>query len=592
MWHEEYFTSGNKLDEILNTYTIDVLRKLLKFTRREFNYYARKSELINDVKNFIYKTSLKKLYEKLNENEKNLLKEVVHNKFQKFCMVPIKYFEAKHKTKFPYKFIERWSDNISVSYLTFFLFNGTIPVEFRDELLSFVPEPEKEIKIETIPPEKLNKFKELIIENTIEEAFYNITLILKLIKNNKIKLSEKTLSPTKESQKIIKERLKKCRLGFENDFKAFALPLIILSGEMATLKDGKLILTTKGEEALKALKLEPEKVIKELFIKWMNFHLFDEFYRIKEIKGKNSTPSHMISPAERKKLILIALKKLPVNQWICIEEFYMFMRANYLDFKITSDIWKLYLYDREYGNLGYIEPYAWRFLQLRYLMVLFFEYLSTLGVIDIAYTYPQITEKDVKTDLWGIENMEYLSLYDGLKYFKINELGAYALEINKEFKYKSPDEKFWQVLNNMEIILLKNKEAYSYKELFLENFAVKISDNVFKFNNETILKALKENIELDKIVDFLQSYSINPLPENIKVFFNDIKEKINKLKYNCLAHIIETDSEFTANIIVNYKELKDKCYIVDKRYIVVPHKYYDIFEKLVEKNGLIVNKHK
>lgn len=589
MDNEEYSVSNDKLDEILNTYTIEVLRKLLKFTRRKFNYYARKSELVNEIKNFIYETTLKKLYDRLNENEKNLLKEVVHNKFQKFCMVPVKYFEAKYKTKFPYKFIERWSGNIPVSYLTFFLFNGVIPIEFREELLSFVPEPEKEIKVDTISTEELEKIEGIIIENTIEEAFYNITLSLRLIKENKIKLSEKTLSPPKGTQQIIKEKLGESKLGFENDFKAFALPLIMLNGEMAVLKGGKLILTAKGEEALKQA---PEKVAKELFTKWMSSSSFDEYYRIREIKGKDSIPYHMTSPAERKKLILIALKRLPVNQWISIEEFYMFMRASYLDFEITRNIWKLYLYDREYGNLGYIESDAWRFLQLRYLMVLFFEYLATMGIIDIAYTYPQITDKDIKTELWGIEDMEYLSLYDGLKYFRINELGAYALEIDEEFKYKSSGEKFFQVLNNMEIIVLKKERAYAYKELFLENFAIKISDNVFKFNNETILKAVKEKIKLDKIVDFLQTYSINPLPENVKVFFNDIEERINKLKYDGISHIIEADSEFTANIIVNYKELKDKCYIVNRRYIVVPDKYYDIFEELVEKNGLIVNRYK
>ena len=54
----------------------------------------------------------------------------------------------------------------------------------------------------------------------------------------------------KISQKIIKEKMGKSKLGFENDFKAFALPLIMLSGEVATSKNGKLILTAKEEESL------------------------------------------------------------------------------------------------------------------------------------------------------------------------------------------------------------------------------------------------------------------------------------------------------------------------------------------------------
>jgi hypothetical protein len=54
-----------------------------------------------------------------------------------------------------------------------------------------------------------------------------------------------------------------------------------------------------------------------------------------------------------------------------------------------------------------------------------FEYVATLGVIDVAYIPPTGSRNDFH-DRWGTDDFTCLSRYDGLMYLRINALGVPA----------------------------------------------------------------------------------------------------------------------------------------------------------------------
>jgi hypothetical protein len=62
-------------------------------------------------------------------------------------------------------------------------------------------------------------------------------------------------------------------------------------------------------------------------------------------------------------------------------------------------------------------------LQLRYLLCFLFEYVAALGIIDVAYIEPNGARNDFR-NLWGADDLEFLSRYDGLVYFRLTPLGA------------------------------------------------------------------------------------------------------------------------------------------------------------------------
>ncbi len=55
-----------------------------------------------------------------------------------------------------------------------------------------------------------------------------------------------------------------------------------------------------------------------------------------------------------------------------------------------------------------------------------FEYVATLGVIDVAYTGPRGARDDYR-ELWGADRYDSLSRYDGLAAVRVNDLGAAIL---------------------------------------------------------------------------------------------------------------------------------------------------------------------
>ena len=49
-------------------------------------------------------------------------------------------------------------------------------------------------------------------------------------------------------------------------------------------------------------------------------------------------------------------------------------------------------------------------------------------MIDVAYTHPTGARDDF-WGMWGADDLDYLSRYDGLEYFRLTSLGAYCLEL-------------------------------------------------------------------------------------------------------------------------------------------------------------------
>src|SRR5262249_6120082 len=136
---------------------------------------------------------------------------------------------------------------------------------------------------------------------------------------------------------------------------------------------------------------------------------------------------------DRRSSVSDVLLDCPVGRWIAIDEFFRFIRASGEDFPIARNLWKLYLGEQQYGRLGYEGRHGWELLQGRYVLAVLFEYAATLGLIDVAYVRPQFARNDFR-ECWGTDDYSCLSRYDGLKYFRINALGAWCLGLTQDYE--------------------------------------------------------------------------------------------------------------------------------------------------------------
>ena len=121
------------------------------------------------------------------------------------------------------------------------------------------------------------------------------------------------------------------------------------------------------------------------------------------------------------------LSACPVGRWVALDELFRYVRAHYLGPTIErSEHSSLYVgWSMEAGWLEYAGTDYWDVVVGTYLRAVLWEYVATLGLIDIAYTYPEDSARDVG-GLYGFDD-EYLSRYDGLLGVRLTPLGAYVL---------------------------------------------------------------------------------------------------------------------------------------------------------------------
>ncbi len=577
-----------KYKEALTQVKSDTLRSMAKWLGLIIKSNTRKNELIEMIYNEVMKRGIKYLYDKLSPLEKILVNEVVYNNF---IMIDREFFQFKHNTKPP----EIKSDVYGAKDITplyFIIINKEIPEDIREEIKLLAGPPIKpQLKVkESIEPEE-----SLTIKETVDSALIEVREIIRLIKNGKITVTERQGVIDNKSIKLLSKVFGEEVYGFENSIKSFGWVMLFKGANLITQRGRKIEFTKEGENIIKK---KDEEILKILWNRWVFSNIFDELSRTK-IKGLNRKRVFLFSPSERKKKIDKVLRTLPLMKWIAPDEFYKFMVASKQKFEVCKDFESLirlyFIYPDMEEMLGIINH--WRAIELRYLYVLIFEYMATLGIVDIAYTLPSLTEEDKKSDLSSltyydknnISPYSYLSIYDGLRYFRINKLGAYILGMEKEFKYETQIQKFIQILPNMEIVIVKKDNLPFTFVNFLEDFTEKTGDYIYKITRNSILKGLENNISLEEMFSFLENYSLNKIPDSLRSLFEEIKEKTKSITYTGKALLLKVINPFTANIIINHPSLKNKCFYFEKNNIlVVPENEVTLFKKVLKDMGYFV----
>ena len=323
--------------------------------------------------------------------------------------------------------------------LSLFIINRQVPADMRGRLKTFVPMPKSDhVKYVNKLPKSIKSDIEgdprlsLEIRRTARAALHNLEVVLRLIDGGKLKVSPATGRPTSATEKNLSKRLHEGDwytapdvLAEVGAIQAFAWPLIIRAAGLARVIGSSLKLTNNGYKALDGNR---PQAIKSAWEKWENNKVIDEFSRINEIKGQKSSRGRtLVAPSKRRPLIYEALSQCELGRWVKVEELMRFMQSMGLDFQVARYPWKLYLGDSHYGHLDDYDSEP--IIGSRYLLAFLFEYAATLGLIDVAFTHPAGARMDFD-HFYGGQDLEYLSRYDGLKYFRLNSLGAYVLGLS------------------------------------------------------------------------------------------------------------------------------------------------------------------
>ena len=586
------------VEEALGNLTVDGLKPLAALVST--SPPKRKGELVALLARQLEGERLRGLWERLGELERAAVAEVVHGPERRFSAAR---FRAKYGRDPDWGARDRCDRYGSGSLLRLFIHDHVIPDDLLARLEPFVTAParasidslaelpaavEREVEHydhEARKRESWTESAQLVVDERERAAHAELAAVLRLIDAGKVTVSDKTRRPTSAAVRAVTGVLDTGDFYADEEIgpiRAFAWPLLVQAAGLAERSGARLRLTIAGR---KALAEPPAPTLRRAWERWLDTRLLDELGRVDEIKGQTGRGKRgLTAVAGRREAIAEALARCPVGSWIEVDELFRYMRASGSDFEVTRDAWSLYLCEPEYGSLGYDGSGGWEILQARYALCVLFEYTATLGLIDVAHVPPAGAREDFR-ELWGADDLEFLSRYDGLSYVRLTPLGAYCLGIADE--YEPPRFELrpvLSVLSTLEIVATAELPSAADR-IMLDRYADQASDRAWQLTPERLLRALEAGGSLTELSEFLAARSVNPIPEPVVRLLDDLEERAGQLRDGGTARLIACGDPALATLVANHARTRRLCLLAGERHIVVPVASERAFRRAVRELG-------
>lgn len=583
------------LKDAITRSTVSELKDLLTYiplTHTE----GLKGELVERITVAMLGESLEAIWASLDDLQRNAVAEAVYHPQGEYSSQRVQAKYAKAPAFVTDKGKSHGYGQKSTAFALFIHYDSDskdyfVPRDLQHRLLTFVPRP---LPVQLPSADVLEHFDDLVTRLTEREALQDLPVLLRTLEHSRISVSDKTAMPSAVAVRLIGEHLTggdfypvvekvdkwDQQLG---PIKALAWPLLLQAGGLAAPVGGRLSLSPAG---LKALSKPPAQVLRGLWQKWLKTTILDEFSRIDLIKGQNSKGRVMSALAPRRAAIHAALTECPAGRWVGVDDFSTYMRAASHDFVVAHDPWPLYLFDRDHGSLGYDGSNGWNILQDRYIFALLFEYAATLGIIDVAYFDPKDYREEDYSDMWGADDLDYLSRYDGLSHFRITPLGAYVLGLTETYQpvLQASTVKLL-VMPNLQVNVVGGTLSMD-DSLLLANWAIPIESHCWQLDSPKTMASLEKGHDIAALKHFLESHDELPLPETVAAFLKNSERNGKALKLGANANLIECRDSATAENIATHKETRALCLRAGDKTLVVRADHLPKFRERVRVLGL------
>lgn len=448
---------------------------------------------------------------------------------------------------------------------------------------------------------------EVTVAATEQAAFHDLAATLYLVQQGKIAVSATTKAPTLTSLRQLRLHLLEGDYLADQEYnraedaiRPFALTLLVQAAKWTQPggSSGKLELTKSGM-ALPTGTLQPEH-IRDAWNRWIKSDLLDELSRIRAIKGQQSKAARLTKPTERREKLVAALRVCPVGQWVELDEFFRYMRAESLSPVIERNAeTALYVGPyQEYGSLVYSSNY-WDVVIGSYLRAVLWEYAATLGLIEIAYTTPESVRSRYR-DVYGLDAADYLSRYDGLLAIRLTHLGAFVLGLTDSYTAPvatlEPGRPALHVLPNLDIVVTDATRLTLGDRAMLERIGTAENQGVYRLDREQILEATQQGLSLEQIQTLLASKSgidASQLPQTVQVFFNDVAQRLSALRDSGRMILLEGDDPYLVTELANTSGLRAMVRLATldgKPVLLVPEEREAMVRRHLRKLGYVPQK--
>ena len=583
------------LPELLNTLTVNDIKELLDYFPGA-SKIGRKELLLASILQPMAGAGLQAVWEQLDDCQRLAVGEALHDAHGIFHAAR---FAAKYgqQPAFRRSSGERryGSHGVMTALCLFLHWDGAqyvVPTDLQERLSAFVPKPAATALASAAAlPEPAGgadadaDATPMTVRSTAPDALHDVVALLRASDQGLIAVSDKTRMPGIAGVRVVQGKIaggdfyeivapKDKWEQSIGPIKALAWPLLLQAGSLAQLNGSKLGLTAAG---MKALQLAPADVVRGIWRKWLSSTLLDEFGRVDVIKGQKGK-ARMSAVGPRRAIVAQYLQRCPLDSWVSVSELSSFMRAEGCALTICHDIGNLYISDPNYGSLGYGGEHTWNLLQLRYLLCVLFEVCATLGMIDVAYVSPHDARRDYG-DLWGTDEISFLSRYDGLMYFRLNVLGAYCLGVRDSYTPAAAAPTCTLAVQANLHVRVSGGALSADELLMLDNWASRETDQLWRLDREKAIAAIERGHDAAQLAAFLQQRDSQPLPVQVEGFLRTCSKQGKAMTVLATSLLIECVDPETADLIAAHKDTARLCMRAGARHLVVRLDQEDKFRK-------------
>ncbi|WP_252177158.1 hypothetical protein [Endozoicomonas sp. 4G] len=402
-------------------------------------------------------------------------------------------------------------------------------------------------------------------------ALSELHSVLMLLQDKQLKVSEKTgVASLATIKKVANDTHE--YYGDVSCSEAAGMEFIVSYGWLRLLGNSKLSKQSKTTlvPARKSDKSAAD-TIKEIWEQWVSNRVHDEFRRINNVKGQNGKGKRFFTPVvTRRQAIITALKECKTNAWINFNEFSNYLFISGAELMVTTAPDYLYLFNPEYGEFY---NGSWEGLEMRYLRCFLVEYAATLGLIDVVMIPPEGSREDDDGYGYydGINEMDCLSRYDGLRFFRLTPLGEYVLGLTDNYQEKKAATPETTLSIQRQGRITFNNEPTPWEQRFISLYADQSKDRVWKLSRQRIMEALQVGGNIDELKSFLLTREDQPfLPEDCESLLKEAQANRDGVKTQGEALIMTCKNQKIAELIMNDKVLSKWCQQLGTQQIVVP----------------------
>jgi hypothetical protein len=353
--------------------------------------------------------------------------------------------------------------------------------------------------------------------------------------------------------------------------------------------------TSTGQAGLRLTKLgqqfyqtEAPELLLEAFESWSQKGSFDELSRVAGLKGLKSPQTRLTRPTTRREAIVEALSWCPANVWISLPDFYRALKIWHFDFEVeTTQFPNLYVGSREYGTL-YGELYP--LVKELYVNVVLWEYLGSLGVLDLLYTPPEEASLVARYSRYMHFETPYLSLYDGLRYLRINNLGAYLLgQVRAYVPAVQPQAGLFTISPELEVSLARPGDLTPNDEHLLSLIAAPLGRGRYRLETPLVLSAVEAGHDWAELADFLNGRHAGPPPPALTAWLERLQAKSQSFSNGGTALLVKVNDEALLELALADPVLQKLCSPLDRRALVVPAAKEKAFRARLKELEYIIN---